>query len=297
MSLFLHKNHYIFLQAGLGNQLYMLAYANYLKENGYVNVRMLSLLQKNNRGDTKNRNKRSLLIELPKELGIKLLHFPHRYIYSFLLRLHKFPLYGILWSKIVKLYIEPTKEWAVFHPIKAEALFNIHIGYYQANQYVTESFRQQIRKAILNIVPDNTTYTISKDDVALHIRRGDFFTNGNENIYNKIEVSYYLKALAILSEKIKIEKVYIFSDDFKIIQEEIDKIKELYTIELVIGQSVLEDFAMLQKFSNFAIGNSTFAWWGAMLSESTNVIVPQKPWKIEMKDMNPYPKDWILIEN
>ena len=96
MSLFLHKNHYIFLQAGLGNQLYMLAYANYLKENGYVNIRMLSLLQKNNRGDTKDRNKRSLLTELPKELGIKLLHFPHRYIYSFLLRLHKFPLYSIL---------------------------------------------------------------------------------------------------------------------------------------------------------------------------------------------------------
>ena len=297
MFSFFNSRHYIFSQAGLGNQLYMLAYANYLKEKGYTNVRMISLPQKNNKGDTKDRTKRSLLTELPKELGIKLLYFPHKYIYSFLLHLHKLPLYNILWNKVVKLHIEPAKEWAVFHPITEKALFNIYIGYYQAHQYISERFKQQVRKAILNIVPDNTTYVINKNDVAVHIRRGDFFTKGNENIYSRIEVSYYLKALAKLSDKQKIEKVYIFSDDFEAIEEDIDKINKLYDIEIVKGQSVLEDFAMLQKFSSFAIGNSTFAWWGAMLSDSTNVIVPQKPWKIEMKDMNPYPRDWTLIDN
>ena len=103
IKLFLSKNHYIFLQAGLGNQLYMLAHANYLKENGYTNIKMISLPQKNNQGDTKDRTKRSLLTELPKMLGIKLQYFPHRYVYSFLLRLPKLPLYKTLWSKIVKL--------------------------------------------------------------------------------------------------------------------------------------------------------------------------------------------------
>ena len=297
MFSFLTPKHYIFLQAGLGNQLYMLAYTNYLKEEGYTNIKMISLPQKNNQGDTKDRTKRSLLTELPKMLGIKFQYLPHRYVYSFLLRLPKLPLYKILWSKIVKLDLEPAKEWAVFHPIAAEALFNIHIGYYQACQYISEKFKQQVRDAIINIVPNNTTYTINKNDVAVHIRRGDFFTNGNENIYSRIEVSYYLRALALLSNKIKIEKVYIFSDDFKAILEDVQKINKLYSIELVEGQSVLEDFAMLQKFSNFAIGNSTFAWWGAMLAKSTNVIVPKTPWKIEMKDMTPYPKNWILIEN
>jgi putative glycosyltransferase len=297
MFSFLTPKHYIFLQAGLGNQLYMLAYANYLKEEGYTNIKMISLPQKNNQGDTKDRKKRSLLTELPKMLGIKFQYLPHRYVYSFLLRLPKLPLYKILWSKIVKLDLEPAKEWAVFHPIAAEALFNIHIGYYQTCQYISEKFKQQVRDAIINMVPNNTTYTINKNDVAVHIRRGDFFTNGNENIYSRIEVPYYLKALALLSNKIKIEKVYIFSDDFKTIGEDINKICELYNIELVKEQSVLEDFAMLQKFSNFAIGNSTFAWWGAMLAKSTNVIVPKTPWKIEMKDMTPYPENWILIEN
>mgnify|MGYP002756087543 CR=1 FL=1 len=60
---------------------------------------------------------------------------------------------------------------------------------------------------------------------------------------------------------------------------------------------MLEDFALLQQFSNFAIGNSTFAWWAALLANTKNVIVPQKPWKIEMKDMTPYPENWIKIDN
>ncbi|WP_424653136.1 alpha-1,2-fucosyltransferase, partial [Capnocytophaga sputigena] len=68
-------------------------------------------------------------------------------------------------------------------------------------------------------------------------------------------------------------------------------------IVLVEEQSVLEDFALLQQFSNFAIGNSTFAWWAAMLATAKNVIVPKKPWKFEMNNMSPYPKKWTQLEN
>ena len=46
---------YVFLQGGLGNQLYMLAYADYLKQQGYTNVKMLTLPLKENSGDTKDK--------------------------------------------------------------------------------------------------------------------------------------------------------------------------------------------------------------------------------------------------
>ena len=35
---------YVFLEGGLGNQLYMIAYANYLKEQGYTFVTIPELL-------------------------------------------------------------------------------------------------------------------------------------------------------------------------------------------------------------------------------------------------------------
>lgn len=288
---------YVFLQGGLGNQLYMLAYADYLKQQGYTNVKMLTLPLKENSGDTKDKKKRFLLTDIPKKLGIDVISFFHRYIYSLIIRLPKVPMYKNLWSKFIKLHIEPQNEWAVFHPEMQELGFiNIHIGYYQAHQYISNSFREQL-KAVFNTIQIEKTYLITQQDVAMHIRRGDFLTNGNENIFNKIELSYYLEGLQTISENVNIGKIYIFSDDFDAIAEDINTIKKQYKIELVEGQSVLEDFVMLQQFSNFVIGNSTFSWWAAILSDATNVVVPKKPWKIEVENLSPYLNHWILIEN
>ncbi|EJF37547.1 glycosyltransferase family 6 [Capnocytophaga sp. oral taxon 335 str. F0486] len=295
-SIFHNQTNYVFLQGGLGNQLYMLSYAFYLKKQGFENVRMITFYQKT-KGNTKDKNKRNLLTELPEKLDLKLSYIP-KYLFAVLKRLQWLPLYKSLWSKIINIDIEPLKEWAVYRPvINHTAIFKYHIGFYQAYQYITNEFKEQIRKVTQELVPNNSSYVVSKNDIAIHIRRGDFFTNGNENIYSRIEVSYYLKALALLSNKIKIEKVYIFSDDFKAIQEDIQKINKLYEVILIEGQSVLEDFAILQQFSNFVIGNSTFAWWTAILAKPDNVVVPKKPWKIEMKGMSPYPKEWIQLEN
>ena len=291
-----NPTNYVFLQGGLGNQLYMLSYAFYLKKQGFENVRMITFYQKT-KGNTKDKNKRNLLTELPEKLDLKLSYIS-KYLFAVLKRLQWLPLYKSLWSKIINIDIEPLKEWAVYRPvINHTAIFKYHIGFYQAYQDITNEFKEQIRKVTQELVPNNSSYVVSKNDIAIHIRRGDFFTNGNENIYSRIEVSYYLKALALLSNKIKIEKVYIFSDDFKAIQEDIQKINKLYEVILIEGQSVLEDFAMLQQFSNFVIGNSTFAWWTAILAKPDNVVVPKKPWKIEMKGMSPYPKEWIQLEN
>ena len=286
---------YVFLQGGLGNQLYMLAYADYLKQQGYTNVKMLTLPLKENSGDTKDKKKRFLLTDIPKKLGIDVISFFHRYIYSLIIRLPKIPMYKNLWSKFIKLHIEPQNEWAVFHPkIQKLGFINIHIGYYQAHQYISNGFREQL-KAVFNTIQIEKTYPITKQDVAVHIRRGDFLTNGNNNIFNKIELPHYLEGLQTISENVNIGKIYIFSDDFDAIAEDITIIKKQYKIELVEGQSVLEDFVMLQQFSNFVIGNSTFSWWAAILSDATNVVVPKKPWKIEVENLSPYLDHWILI--
>lgn len=295
MSLKNRIKQYVFLQGGLGNQLYMLAYADYLKKQGYTNVKMLTLPLKDNRGDTKDKKKRFLLTDIPKKLGIDVTSFLNRYIYSLIIRLPKIPMYKNLWSKFIKLHIEPQNEWAVFHPkIQKLGFINIHIGYYQAHQYISNGFREQL-KAVFNTIQIEKTYPITKQDVAVHIRRGDFLTNGNNNIFNKIELPYYLEGLQTISENVNIGKIYIFSDDFDAIAEDINIIKKQYKIELVEGQSVLEDFVMLQQFYNFVIGNSTFSWWAAILSDAANVVVPKRPWKIQVENLSPYLDHWILM--
>lgn len=295
-KVFPKQRNYVLLQGGLGNQLYILSYAFYLKKQRVENVKMIAFPQKT-KGDTKDKNKRNLLTELPEKLDLKLSYVP-KYLLAVLKRLQKLPLYKSLWSKIVNIDIEPLKEWAVYHSVSNNTvIFKFYIGFYQAYQYITAEFKEQIRTATQELVSYNFPYVISKNDIAIHIRRGDFLTNGNDQIFNKIELPYYLKGLNILSEKINIGKLYIFSDDFEAIKEDIQKINNLYEVILVEGQSVLDDFVLLQQFSNFVIGNSTFAWWAAMLSNAQNVVVPQKPWKITMEAMSPYPPHWTLLQN
>lgn len=291
---------YVFLEGGLGNQLYMIAYANYLKEQGYAEVELITRPVKKKKGDTNDKTKRWLLTELPNLLGIKLLFFWHRYIFSFLARLPKLPFYKLFFSSIFAVHQEPFRKWHIFMPtITGVARYNLHIGYFQSYKYISEDFLKRASKAIEALAPKKQNFNISRQDVAVHIRRGDFFTNGNEAIFKRIECSYYLKGLAYISERQKINKVYIFSDDFQAIEADIQEIKKHYTVEVVSGQTVLDDMNTLQKFNNFVIGNSTFSWWGAMLAsaEGKTVVVPKTTLAFEMPGATAFPPDWVLLEN
>jgi putative glycosyltransferase len=298
MSSKYNKTQYIFLQGGLGNQLYILAYADFLKQKGFENVKLIAPYKKT-KGDTKDKKKRSLITELPDKMNISLISLGHRYIYSILFRLPKIPLYKSLWSKIIRLHIEPSKGWAIFQPeINNLGWVNVHFGYYQSYHYISDLFKQQVREITDELSPKKeNTFRINQNDVAIHIRRGDFLIGENQNIFNTIGIAYYLNGLKNISKKIEINKIYIFSDDFKAIEDDIKTLSQQYEVELVEGQSVLEDFVMLQQFSNFVIGNSTFSWWAAMLSNANNIVVPKTPWKVEMENMTPYPPNWIKIEN
>ena len=221
----------IFLQGGLGNQLYILAYANFLKQKGFKNVQLI-VPYKKKKGDTKDKKERSLITELPNKMNIKLFSLGHRYFYSFLFRLPRTPLYKSLWSKLIKLHIEPSKKWAVFQPeINNLGWINVHFGYYQSYKYISEAFKQQVREITAELSPKKeNTFIINQNDVAIHIRRGDFLIGENQNIFNTIGIAYYLRGLKNISKKIEINKIYVFSDDFKAIEEDINTLSQHYRV-------------------------------------------------------------------
>lgn len=281
--------------AGLGNQLYFFTYCNYLKE---VLGKDASLLvfesHSNDNGDSFNKEVRNPVLDIADSLGIKIYKINSNWEF-YQLRWNKLPFYKSVFSKI--LYVCEEDEWAVFNDLSKQKKYqiNLHTGYYQAYQYLTENFRQTLKTEI-NELDTLSKYEISETDVAVHIRRGDF--NKFPEIFNLFGISYYKKALRVIENKISIGNVYIFSDSFIDIQEEIDFISQNYNVILVENQSVLQDFRLLMKFCNYAIGNSTFSWWAARLSDCSNplVVVPKDPIKIIKQNSEPYPKDWIIIE-
>lgn len=282
--------------AGLGNQLYFFTYCNYLM---HVLKKDASLLifesREYQKGDTYHKEFRNPVLDIASSLGLKINKIDSR-LEFYQLRWKKLPFYDSIFRRLINVY-DDEPMWAEFNDLTKEKFytFNIHTGYHQAYQYLTENFRASLKNKI-NEVAEGSSFQITDNDVALHIRRGDF--NKFPEIFNLFGTEYYLAALNVLAHKINIGNVYIFSDSFSEIKDEISQIKDKYNVILVEGQSVLQDFRLLMRFSNYTIGNSTFSWWAAILSNSLKpiVIVPQNPMKIMTDNSQPYPEEWIKLK-
>lgn len=73
------QKNYVYLldNSGLGNQLYMLAYADYIRQQGYPT----SILYKQTGigSDTKDSSKRNILLDIPKKLGFEVISYKGYY--------------------------------------------------------------------------------------------------------------------------------------------------------------------------------------------------------------------------
>ena len=253
------QKHYIYQQGGLGNQLYILAYAFYLKEKGVEPICMYSADPE--KKDTKDKKKRNVYSQITEKLG--------------------FPISGLSYF-----FFSMAKKMA------KKSFFKKYIA------LQVEKFIERLYKIIEELAGNTRQFSITENDVVLHIRRGDFLKEKNRALFHIIETPHYLHGLTKLSEKINLEKVYILSDDFEGIEDIITTLSKQYEVVLVKGNTVLQDLYLLTQFKNYVIGNSTFSWWGAYLSkykERANIIVPKEPWKIAMPEKSPYPPYWVQI--
>lgn len=110
------------------------------------------------------------------------------------------------------------------------------------------------------------------ESVCVSIRRGDYVNNlENEKIFNICSQEYYLKAIAIMQEKIENPVFVIFSDDIEWARENI-KIEGKVFFET--GKDpVWEKLRLMYSCKHFIISNSTFSWWAQYLSRNSEKIV------------------------
>ena len=138
------------------------------------------------------------------------------------------------------------------------------------------------------------TYIIGLDP-ALSMVGQVFFDNGMSYSLSILPLFYYEEALKQFDND---RTVIIFSDDPKWCYEQ-----ELFADDrfLVSDNDHLLDLCMMTLCSDFIIANSSFSWWGAWLSDSSNkkVIAPKK-WfgppldqKNDTKDL--YCSGWITL--
>lgn len=136
--------------------------------------------------------------------------------------------------------------------------------------------------------------------VCLHVRRADLITS---TAYSKsigvLNWSYYENALTYIREKVINPVFFVFSDDIEWCTKNIILPEKTYFMnDLTAGIKAEGHLFLMQKCKHFIISNSTYAWWGAWLSDELDkqVVYPAK-WYSDITNSNPQmcPSTWKAL--
>lgn len=168
------------------------------------------------------------------------------------------------------------------------------IGFFVSSMYfdgikeiLKKEFELKDKKNIIN----DLTEVKKTNSVSIHVRRGDLLKLKNSYI---LPISYYKKAIKIISSKIKNPKFYIFSDDIAWCKNNFSNLKNVVFVE---GHDASEDFEIMKNCKHNILSNSTFAWWAGYLNPNKKpLIISPKHFNI-FKGLSPklQLKNWIII--
>lgn len=211
---------------------------------------------------------------------------------------------GIIYRlKLLLFKINPSNQYVndkvLFENSTLEKSKNYYFdGYWQTDYYVSKlknrtNFLTPIDEMPLLI--ENYLLDITKEDsVALHVRRGDYFSPLYIDRYGVCNVDYYLKAIQHIQKHIDNPKFFVFSDDLDWVRNNI----KLPENAIFIKNEKINSYwyiLLMSKAKHIIISNSTFSWWGAYLNENKGkiIIAPDK-WMLD-SDATIALDEWVKI--
>jgi hypothetical protein len=283
------------ISGGLGNQMFQYAAARALANQHRVDL-MLDL---------------SWFNKIPSrntQRSFELLHYP---IEARIANIREEAQFSKYHSRILRNIPSVGKEWIYkrerhfqFDPLFFEYPENSYLdGYWQSSLYF-EKFSDQIWSQFqpkqgpgsrdLSVL-DSINKTNS---VAIHIRRGDYFTNSvASKVHGVCSLDYYSRALNFIREHESNPHFYIFSDDLDWVSKNLALDGPAKFIDHNAGDNAFKDLRLMAACSHQIIANSSFSWWGAWLNKNPQkkVLAPSK-WFISAKNISTLlPKSWITI--
>ena len=238
---------------GLGNVLFQLNYAWMLAEFGYKILICTKLIE----------NKK--IFKLFKWVN----HDSYSVIKNIEL-LEKFTCQSGTWVDIIFLYLSKILKRKIFKHLNLkhekirleEVRDGITVaGYFQSNVEIQKKFIEYTKIKFLKI--NSFEKNIDKNNVVLHYRGGDYFSN-NLNI-----ISY--KGLGFIINNFN--KVNVVTNDKKSFDRDVSKFFNNTKFEIRNG-SVVNDFLYIMNHNIIISSNSTFCWWASELSEAEIIYEP-----------------------
>lgn len=129
--------------------------------------------------------------------------------------------------------------------------------------------------------------------VMMHIRRGDYVEKSD--IHYLQGPDYYYAAYKHLNQILQAlpPKVLVFSDEIDWCKDQ-SWIRAIPNVAFYENPNEVETLAEMARCGGGAIlANSTFSWWGALLSQTPYVYYPSKWISIPVENL--FPKHWVCI--
>jgi hypothetical protein len=107
--------------------------------------------------------------------------------------------------------------------------------------------------------------------------------------------NYYKKAIQYITENVKNPKFFVFSNDIEWSKKLFNDLDVCY----ITGNDGLDsymDMILMTFCKHHIIANSTFSWWGAVLSrESEGITIAPEKWLNTSQTHDIWMDDWIKI--
>jgi len=180
-------------------------------------------------------------------------------------------------------YFPKQIPWG-YHQVKVRDWQDIH-GHMQCEKYFLHC--RELIQIYFEMYPLGK-FTPGKNSIALHVRLGDY----DDNYHPRLRMdNYYRKALEQFSDGFT---VYVFSDDISAAK----KLLNNTSYEYVEGYDYMTDFYFMRQCKHFIIGNSTFSWWPAWLSDQGGQVIAPSYWfgpvaRVSSEDI--YCKNWRVL--
>lgn len=185
------------------------------------------------------------------------------------------------------------KEKYVFGTFQTEKYFR------EIKDVLLEDFRLAVplKKEIMDLAQEMG----GCESVSVHIRRGDYVSNENDDkILNICSQKYYRQAMDWMGRQVENPVFYIFSNT----HEDIEWIKENYhwkeeNIRYVdMGNRDYEELFLMSACRHFIIANSTYSWWAQYLGRypQKKVAAPKRWFEGGQDASDIYMETWKIIE-
>jgi len=294
---------YIYLQGGLGNQMFQFAFASILADKHKCKLYLDTSFYRSsyNKNNIFNRTFELYIFNNHYNIATKqqILFLKSNKFINIIKNLFGYSILNLYKESAIKF------NYKIFDykiPLYLEGYFQSYKYLHNYESFINELFQfnsfllTKENKDILNSYKFSTT-------ISVHIRRGDYIAIKEiNNIHGFIGLDYYKNAINFIINILQINYQFIFfSDDIQWVKNNFSALNNKITfIDFNEDKNSWMNMYLMSKCDHNIIANSSFSWWGAWLNKNPSkiVICPRKWYNDNEKNhdsIDLIPESWIRL--